>query len=142
LRAWQLTGDPRQLELARAAGAAGYQDRARLTTAACHGLAGVGQYLLDLADALDEPAYREQAEDVARMLVARAVRRDGRLLVPDETGLTVVADYGVGLAGTLDFLLRLRHGGPRPWTVPYAQPDPQPGRPPGSGQDEPEGEQP
>ncbi|MEN3359735.1 MAG: hypothetical protein V7637_3717 [Mycobacteriales bacterium] len=117
LRAWQGTGDERYLELARAAAAAGYQDRAQLNTAACHGLAGAGQFLLDLADALGEPAYLGRAEDMAGVLVARASRREGRLLVPDETGLAVVADYSVGLAGALAFLLRLRYGGPCPWTV-------------------------
>jgi hypothetical protein len=119
LRAGQVTGDGRMIDLARAAAAAGWLERGRLSTAACHGLAGVGQLLLDLADALHDPVYREQAEDVAQVLVARSVRRAGRLLVPDETGVAVVADQAVGLAGTLDFLIRLRHGGPRPWSVPY-----------------------
>jgi hypothetical protein len=37
--------------------------------------------------------------------------------VPDESGHEVSAGYGTGLSGVLSFLLRLRHGGPRPWMV-------------------------
>jgi hypothetical protein len=51
------------------------------------------------------------------MVAARTVRRGGRLLVPDETGRHVHADYGTGLAGVLAFLVRLRHGGPALWTA-------------------------
>jgi hypothetical protein len=51
------------------------------------------------------------------MLGARAARRGPYLLVPDETGTEVLADYGAGLAGVLAFLVRLRHGGPAPWST-------------------------
>jgi hypothetical protein len=117
LRAWQITGEPRQRDLARAAALAIHRARGRSNTAACHGLAGGGQFLLDLAATLDEPMYRRWAENVAAVMAAKAVRRGGRLLVADETGLAVVADFGVGLAGALAFVARLRHGGPQPWTV-------------------------
>lgn len=120
LRAWRLLGEPRYLELARAAGQAVYESRLCATTAACHGLAGGGQYLLDLADAVGESTYRDQAWELARVIATRSARCGARLLVPDETGRHIVADYGVGFAGVLDFLVRLRHGGPRPWT---AEPD-------------------
>jgi lantibiotic modifying enzyme len=117
VRAWQVTGEPRYADLARSAAAAVHRSRGRSNLAACHGLAGGGQFLLDLASALEEPLYRCWADDLARLMAARTVRRGTRLLVPDETGLAVVADYGVGLAGALAFLVRLRHGGPAPWTV-------------------------
>jgi hypothetical protein len=83
----------------------------QVTTAYCHGLAGDGHFLLDLA----EDRYQAVAEELAACLHAQAVRRDGRLLVPDEDGSTIHAGYGTGIAGVVDFLLRLRHGGPRPW---------------------------
>jgi hypothetical protein len=35
-------------------------------------------------------------------------------VVPDSSG-EITAGYGTGLAGVLSFLLRLRHGGRRPW---------------------------
>jgi hypothetical protein len=117
LRTWQVTGEPRLLELARAAATAVHRARARSNPAACHGLAGDGQFLLDLAVALEEPSYHRWAEDLARLMAVKAVRRGGRLLVPDETGHAVVADFGVGLAGALAFLARLRHGGRSPWTA-------------------------
>jgi len=123
LHAWQVTGEAGYLELARAAGLAAYRARFRSSTDACHGLAGAGHYLLDLSDALDladppaGPAYRQWAWELAGVMAARAAWRGGRLLVPDETGQAVVADYGAGLAGVVEFLVRLRHGGPRPWTA-------------------------
>ncbi len=41
--------------------------------------------------------------------------RDGLLVVPDENLTDVTVGWNTGLAGVLDFLHRLRHGGPRPW---------------------------
>ncbi|MER6171113.1 class IV lanthionine synthetase LanL [Streptosporangium sp. NPDC001681] len=109
------TGDRRALEVARAAAVAVHGHRLRSGTAACHGLAGDGQFLLDMADLTGEPVYREQAEELAAMLWARATMRDGLLVVPDENGLEVTFGWNTGLAGVLAFLWRLRHGGPRPW---------------------------
>jgi hypothetical protein len=117
LAAWQVTGQPRLLDLARAAGRAVYHGRGRANTAACHGLAGGGHLLLDLATTLADRRYQDQAECVGRVLAARAVRRGTRLLVADETGLGVVADYGVGLAGVLGFLVRLQYHTRPLWTV-------------------------
>jgi tRNA A-37 threonylcarbamoyl transferase component Bud32 len=117
LRMGQLGGGRRCLDLARAAGVAVYESRPRATTAHCHGLAGGGHLLLDLADMLGEESYRRWAWDLGQMMASRSARRAGRLLVPDETGQDTAADYGVGLAGAVDFLVRLRHGGPRPWTA-------------------------
>ncbi len=116
LRAGEVLADPRLPELVGAAAAAIHRDRSRTNPAVCHGLAGGGHFLLDLADAGD-PAGHRGAEDLTRLLAVRAVRRGGRLLVPDETGSAVTADHGTGLAGALTFLVRLRHGGPAPWTV-------------------------
>ncbi|MFG1617932.1 class IV lanthionine synthetase LanL [Nonomuraea wenchangensis] len=109
------TGDRRALEVARAAAVAVHGHRLRSGTAACHGLAGDGQFLLDMADLTGEPVYREQAGELASLLWARATMRDGLLVVPDENGLAVTFGWNTGLAGVLAFLWRLRHGGPRPW---------------------------
>ena len=109
------TGDRRALEAARAAAVAVHGHRLRSGTAACHGLAGDGQFLLDMADLTGEPVYREQAGELASLLWARATMRDGLLVVPDENGLAVTFGWNTGLAGVLAFLSRLRHGGPRPW---------------------------
>lgn len=117
LQMWRIAGQPRYLDLARAAATAVYRFRPHSTVAACHGLAGGGQFLLDLADTLQEDTYRRWAWDLADLLAIRSARRGGRVLLPDETGQDVTADYGVGLAGAVDFLVRLRHGGPGPWAV-------------------------
>jgi Lanthionine synthetase C-like protein len=117
LRLLAVTGEQRFSEYARAAAGEVYQSRWRSSSAACHGLAGDGQFLLDLADQLDDPTYRAWAEDLVRLMAVRHCRRFGRTLVPDETNRDVVADYNVGLAGVLAFLLRLRYGGVRPFTV-------------------------
>ncbi|MFF4412975.1 class IV lanthionine synthetase LanL [Streptosporangium sp. NPDC001559] len=115
VRLYAATGEPRFRDAAEAAAVAVHSGRLHMGTAACHGLAGDGQFLLDMADLLDEPAYRERAEELAACLWARAMLHDGLLLVADEGGHEVSLGWNTGMAGVLDFLLRLRHGGPRPW---------------------------
>lgn len=109
------TGQERFRELAELAGVAVRRARWQGSPAACHGLAGNGDFLLDLAAELDEPRYRAWAGDLADGVFAQHAVRDGRWLVPDDTGKGVAADFGGGLAGVLAFLIRLRHGGPRLW---------------------------
>ncbi|MER6582874.1 class IV lanthionine synthetase LanL [Nonomuraea sp. NPDC001023] len=128
VRLHSVTGEPDFLDAAKAAAVAVRGSRLSSGTAACHGLAGDGQFLLDMAGLLGEADYRAQAAELAACLEARAVLRDGLLVVPDENGDTVSFGWNTGLAGVLDFLLRLRHGGPRPWTadVPARVPAPAP----------------
>jgi Lanthionine synthetase C-like protein/Protein kinase domain len=110
-----VSGDERTRQLAEAAAVAARRVRWRSTPAACHGLAGNGEFLLDMAWLLGEQRYRAWAEELAAAILARHAYRDGRMVVPDESGTGLAADYGVGLAGVLAFLLRLRHGGERAW---------------------------
>ncbi|MFE3502908.1 class IV lanthionine synthetase LanL [Kitasatospora sp. NPDC059160] len=118
LRLWRATGDTEALRLARAAGRAVLAGRWHGGVSACHGLAGDGEYLLDLAEATAEPEFRSGAGRLARLIAARSALRDGLLVLPDETGTGCAAAYGTGTAGPLAFLLRLRHGGPRLWLDP------------------------
>ncbi|MGV9270339.1 class III lanthionine synthetase LanKC N-terminal domain-containing protein [Kitasatospora sp. NPDC003701] len=118
LRLWQVTGDDSARELALAAGRAVLAGRWHCGVSACHGLAGNGEYLLDLAGATGEPEFRTGAEELAQLIAARSALRDGLLVLPDETGTGCAAAYGTGTAGALAFLLRLRHGGPRLWVDP------------------------
>ncbi|MFJ9947720.1 lanthionine synthetase LanC family protein [Kitasatospora sp. NPDC091207] len=118
LRLWQATGDDTARELALAAGRAVLAGRWHCGVSACHGLAGNGEYLLDLAGATGEREFRTGAEELAQLLAARSALRDGLLVLPDETGTGCAAAYGTGTAGALAFLLRLRHGGPRLWVDP------------------------
>jgi hypothetical protein len=116
----------RYWQLVRAAAAAVHTARWVSPNAACHGLAGNGQFLLDACAATDQatdsdtPRYRKWAEEVAQVVVARHARMQGLMLVPDESETGVTAGYGGGLAGVLDFLLRLRHGGRRSWMVEFS----------------------
>ncbi|WP_170290530.1 class IV lanthionine synthetase LanL [Kitasatospora atroaurantiaca] len=118
VRLWQATGDSDAYELALAAGQAVLDGRWHSGVCACHGLAGNGEYLLDLAEATGERRFRSGAEELARLIAARAALRDGRLILPDETGTGCTPAYGTGTSGALAFLLRLRHGGPRIWLDP------------------------
>lgn len=132
VRLYAATGDPRYRDAAAAAAAAVHANRLRAGSSACHGLAGDGQFLLDMAELLDEPAYRRQAEELAACLWARAVVRDGSLLVPDESGFEISLGWNTGLAGVLAFLHRLRHGGPRPWMADPPDGGSMPGAPTGA----------
>jgi len=115
VRLWKRTGDPRFGDLVAQAAEAVRRTRWHAGTAQCHGLAGDGEFLLDLADAAGEESYREWAGELAVSMYARHALRDGRMVVPNDTGTAIVADYNTGLGGVLAFLLRLRYGGPRLW---------------------------
>ena len=105
------TGDPRYRRAADGAARAVMHHKWRLGLAYCHGLAGNGDFLLDLG----EP-FRPWAEDLASIVWSKRVRRGGRDVFCDEPGV-VAADFNVGLGGILAFLLRLRLGGSRMWLV-------------------------
>lgn len=111
-------GSPEHLALAERAATAVWTRRWPAGPSVCHGLAGNGEFLLDLADATHDPRDRSRAEDLGTAIAARAAMRDGRLLAPDDTMLGFGAEYGTGVAGWVGFLHRLRHGGPRRWMVP------------------------
>jgi hypothetical protein len=114
LRLWLATGEARYRDLAHAAAVAVRHSRWLSGVAACHGLAGDGEFLLDLAEAAGGP-YRDWAEELAACLHLRSVRRGRRLLVLPEPAGTANLDFGTGLAGVVGYLLRLCHGGPRWW---------------------------
>ena len=117
LRLYAVTGEQRFGEYARAAAGAVHRARWASPSSACHGLAGDGEFLLDAADVLADQTYRAWAEDLVPLLAVRHCHRGGRVLVPDETSRGVVADYNIGLAGVLGYLLRLRYGGSRLFLV-------------------------
>jgi hypothetical protein len=115
IRLWAATGDPRHRELAEAAATAVRLDTWYANNSTCHGLPGNGDFLLDLAQHTGDDRYRRWATEHAEAMYARHTIRDGLMLLPDESGKTVALSYGAGAAGTLGFLLRLHHGGPRMW---------------------------
>ncbi|MDG4832105.1 class IV lanthionine synthetase LanL [Solwaraspora sp. WMMD1047] len=115
VRLGSATGDGRLVELAGQAARTAWRARWSAPPVQCHGTAGDGELLLDLAELTGVDGHRRQAEELAVAILSRAVRRDGLLVVADETLRDVVADHQTGLAGTLAFLIRLRHGGARGW---------------------------
>ncbi|MFJ4862205.1 lanthionine synthetase LanC family protein [Streptomyces sp. NPDC088748] len=114
IRLWAATGVQRFADLAERAAAAGVSDPWRAIAGACCGNAGTGHFLLDRGDFTGEARYRSGAEGIAALIEAQHCESDGLRLVADATS---GSEYGNGAAGILDFLLRLRHGGTRPWTV-------------------------
>jgi serine/threonine protein kinase len=128
IRLWEMTGDLRHRGLAEAAAHAVWRRRWYASPVSCHGLAGNGEFLLDMAEATGDVRYRDQAVRFAELIDAQHTVRDGRRLVPDETRVGFGVEYGVGLSGVLDFLLRLRHDGPRSWFGPLLPPDHRGGR--------------
>ena len=76
-----------------------------------HGLAGLGDLLLDCADLLGEPQFREEARRVADGVRLFAVERPAGIAFPGELLLRISADYATGSAGIALFLHRLARGG-------------------------------
>jgi hypothetical protein len=125
-RAHLATGDPTFRRAAEAAARAGLRERWRSSAVQCHGLAGDAELLLDLATLPGSSAARQGAVAAAEALLlqrrapagrpgVRGVRGDdGGTVFADDSGATVSAGFGIGLAGTGSFLLRLAAGGPRP----------------------------
>ncbi|WP_406281759.1 class IV lanthionine synthetase LanL [Embleya sp. NBC_00896] len=115
VRLWRADGDPQHRDLAERAGAAVRRARWHSGTTACHGLAGNGEFLLDLAELLGDATYRAHAGELADQLRARTALIDGLRVPADETAIGTSASYGTGTAGVIGFLLRLGHGGTRLW---------------------------
>jgi lantibiotic modifying enzyme len=74
---------------------------------ACHGLAGNIELLLDMAQATQDPVYLTQAADLAHLLEAFSVEREGDLAWFSDVPPTVSSDYTVGYSGVAMCLLRL-----------------------------------
>ncbi|MFD0903428.1 class IV lanthionine synthetase LanL [Actinomadura sediminis] len=110
------TGDARFLEAAELSARAVTGHAWRAVLGQCHGLAGNGDFLLDMAELTGDDRHRAAAWRLGRTIVAARAHRDGRLVLPDEQG-EVSATWGDGMSGMLGFLLRLRYGSPRLWTV-------------------------
>ncbi|AXK35805.1 serine/threonine protein kinase [Streptomyces armeniacus] len=117
IRLWRATGEARYREAAHRAAVATRAEKWFLSANHCHGIAGNAEFLLDMAAATGERVYRDWAEEYATCLARLCVLRDGRLVPVDEASLRTTYSYGLGLAGSLGFLHRLRHGGERWWMV-------------------------
>ncbi|HLJ32681.1 MAG TPA: class IV lanthionine synthetase LanL [Ktedonobacteraceae bacterium] len=107
LHAAQLQVFPASLEIAqRAARTVAHGNRA-CGPVQCHGLAGNIEFLLDMAQFTDNQEYRSQAFELAALLEAFAVEKDGMLVWSSESPIIFTPDYMVGYAGIALTLLRL-----------------------------------
>jgi hypothetical protein len=115
VRLYRVTGDERYLQAAEGAAAAVLESAWRGVLGQCHGLAGNGEFLLDMRDLAPagEP-YAAMAERLARVIFASRAYRDGNLVFHDEHG-NLSASWADGMSGILSFWLRLRCGGARMW---------------------------
>ncbi|SDM77289.1 class IV lanthionine synthetase LanL [Allokutzneria albata] len=122
VRLWRATGERDWLELAERAALSVWQRRWVPDPSSAHGLAGRGEFLLDLHAATGEPRYRLWAERLGRIIGGHAYRHDGRWLVPGAGWRRDDLSHGTGMAGSLGFLVRLRHGVGAPWLPPGGRP--------------------
>ncbi|MBI4492790.1 MAG: hypothetical protein HY690_08375 [Chloroflexi bacterium] len=107
LHAAQLGALPEALDYAsRAARAAARAGRPGNPTR-CHGLAGTIEFLLDVFQATDEPAYLAEARSLVRLLEAFAQEQEGTLRWSSDAPEVFTPDYMVGYAGVALCLLRL-----------------------------------
>ncbi|MDX2565242.1 class IV lanthionine synthetase LanL [Streptomyces sp. TX20-6-3] len=114
-RLWQDSKDERHAELACGAGVAVHRVRWRVGLGQCHGLAGNGDLLLDLAEIFHEPRYLRWAHDLADVISLRATKMDNLTLPIDDKSGIPHAEFGEGIAGVLAYLLRLDKGGSGMW---------------------------
>ncbi|MET7550843.1 class IV lanthionine synthetase LanL [Streptomyces sp. NPDC005500] len=116
VRMWRHNRDPKLLQLTLQAAATVHRSRwLSQSVVQCHGLAGDAEFLLDVAEAANDPRYRDWAADLAQAMAVRHALDDGSVLLPDETSRNISSSFGVGSAGVLAYLLRQVHGGPRLW---------------------------
>ncbi|MGQ0775737.1 MAG: class IV lanthionine synthetase LanL [Pseudonocardiales bacterium] len=113
------TEDDRYTKIADLSAQAVMQNSWRGVLGQCHGLAGNGDLLLDLAD-LAETAngqpYETMAHQLARIIFTHRAYQNGCVVFPDEHG-ELCPTWGDGVSGVLAFLLRVRYRSPRMWMV-------------------------
>jgi lantibiotic modifying enzyme len=113
LRLYQVTGEKIYLSLCRQAANSVMRSRWRSPLVQCHGLAGNGEFLLDMFVALGDETFLQMAKSLGDIIYSRRVLLENQILFPDETGMRLSADYGIGYTGVAAFLLRLSTLSPR-----------------------------
>jgi len=101
-----VTGLSRFAVTAQAAADATHAARGRAGTSVCHGIAGDAEFISDLAQF--GGGNPNMIDDYLAALCHRAVPFKGKLLVPDESGVTFHGDYNTGLSGVLHAISRLQ----------------------------------
>lgn len=115
VRAAERLDEPGYLRLAQqsARACAALAPRMPLVTQCC-GLAGVGDLMVDVAEASASEEFRDAAETVALLILSRSGGTWSRPVFPDAGLARPSATWAGGSAGVLAFFRRLRdRGGPR-----------------------------
>ncbi len=119
-RAAELGGERAYLEAAQLIGqtAMAVAPRVPLVTQCC-GLAGLGEFMLDVAAVSDEQqhVYHSHARSIARYILTRSGGSSRRPAFPDHSLMASRGEWATGSAGVLSFFRRLQgNGGSRLWT--------------------------
>ena len=131
-----MTGDERFRALAEGASVTLTRQRWHSAFVQCHGLAGHGDALVDLAQLTGDPVHLGRARTLPAVIHTRHMLRDGLMVAPDESGREADVSFNIGLSGVVGFLLRLRDGGHRWWLPDEVLHLPTPGAGPRTGPDD------
>ncbi|QXJ23811.1 protein kinase/lanthionine synthetase C family protein [Actinomadura graeca] len=116
--------DPQHLDLAGQAAAACLRlAPTMIVVSQCCGLAGLGEFYLDLHDVTGDTAYQHHATTVAEHILDRAGGTPDAPVLPDHSQHGTSGGWATGSSGVLSFLRRLHapHA-PRLWIDPPAVP--------------------
>ncbi|MGH3887504.1 MAG: class IV lanthionine synthetase LanL [Pseudonocardiaceae bacterium] len=119
-RAAELGGERAYLEAAQLIGQASMAvaPRVPLVTQCC-GLAGLGEFMLDVAAVSDEQKhiYHLHAHSIARYILTRSGGSSRQPAFPDHSLMASSGEWSTGSAGVLSFFRRLQgNGGSRLWS--------------------------
>ncbi|WP_329237448.1 class IV lanthionine synthetase LanL [Actinoallomurus sp. NBC_01490] len=122
LRAAHELGEDGHLELTLDAAAACRDLAPRMyALTQCCGLAGIGEFFLDLVQVTGDRTHLSQAHRVADLIINRAGGPADAPVFPDTSLHGSSGSWSTGTAGVLSFLRRLRDpGSPRLWLDPVA----------------------
>jgi len=117
VRGARLFNDERLLKAAQAAatGCLAVAPRVALVTQCC-GLAGIGEFLLDLAVVTDDTRYQKDAMDILHLMLTRSGGSRTAPSFPDTTLASSTPGWATGASGVLSYLRRLIDpSSPRLW---------------------------
>jgi hypothetical protein len=105
-------GDPRYLEAAETIAESTFI-RWSVLPSVLDGLSGIGEFMLDMAQATGRTMYAERALAIADSVLWYALDRPGGTAFPGRWLTRVACDYGTGSAGIGTFFDRMLSPGPR-----------------------------
>ncbi|MFG2606552.1 class IV lanthionine synthetase LanL [Streptomyces sp. NPDC048514] len=115
-RAGELAGRDDWVDLARQAADAAVALRWQQASTACCGLAGLGEFLLDLERTTQDGTHRAAAESLAAVLRSRRAGDGVVITGASRTTSRPPVGFSHGASGIVAFLWRLAHGGDGWWS--------------------------